>query len=831
MARFDTRDRQTQLILTSLLESKQNTTREIEAVVAQLLSRLEAFDLSDQHRLTRDNIILSRMNNPDSDSPEIQTITSSIDVLTVSPSEELKLRSGVQQTILDHLSYPAMPQRYEQVIEAHPTTFEWAFKELPVGSNRWDNLAKWLKTGNGVYWVSGKPGSGKSTLMKHIYDDSRTRFYLKQWAQMGESTDVPLLIGTFFFWTSGSLEQRSQIGMLRAVLFQILDQKPELLPVVFPALWAKQYEQRLSGGRATWAETWTLRTLMAGFQRLIAQQAVPVKIFFLIDGLDEFDGDHEVLAELFNEVVKTSNSEQSNWIKCCVSSRPWVVFKENFEGCPTLQLQDLTANDIKTFVNEKTFANSPFRLLAKKEPQATSELIQEIVEKAEGVFLWVHVVVLDLLRGIRKRDTIPDLWRRLEALPNDLDSLYRHIVSQIEPAHQVWASKTFQILRAVREVRIPNVVKDYEGTALTRWSLGALYLALDETLIGKDVEALDEETLDNKSREVEYHISARCACLLEVIKPKDQTTTTNTALVQYLHRTARDFLESNDHWNGILDQTRHIAFDPYFSMMRCKNLQLYWHSPYIVDQRRNIYNTIVDLLAFASEADTHAPSYLQQRLILDDTNTIMSRCDIYPQINIHTIKNLNVPKSMRAITAHGLAFNLAQYVDAELRRLASKDPSAARSTATQWLMERIIADRNRLQDEVGLPYMKTSMAAVLIKHGASVNYRKDGISTWETFLVKSRRGFVVKRATKYNPNFAKLMNLFLASGADRNPVIETGGGNTIELFDYFQKYVQPVFYQDEDCINEIQRMLESKPPLAWDKVDRIKGTIMRLFGK
>jgi len=102
-----------------------------------------------------------------------------------------------------------MPSRHEQVIDAYPTIFEWAFQDLPDESRRRANLASWLKRGNGLYWISGKRGSGKSTLMKHIYDDHRTRLCLERWAQMDESTPVPLLMGTFFFWNSGTLEQRS----------------------------------------------------------------------------------------------------------------------------------------------------------------------------------------------------------------------------------------------------------------------------------------------------------------------------------------------------------------------------------------------------------------------------------------------------------------------------------------------------------------------------------------------------------------------------------------------------------------------------------------------
>lgn len=374
------------------------------AAIAQLMGRLEAFDLEDQNRQTRGEIIDKRAN--DENLKPIESITATVEILAVSQREEKALRADVQQVILENLAYVAMPQRYEQVVDAHPTTFDWALTDSSDGST---NLANWLKTGNGLYWISGKPGSGKSTLMKHIYDDDRTRSFLSKWASEGEAQPVPLLIGTFFFWASGTLEQRSHIGMLRSVLFQILEQKPELLSVVFPSLWAKQYEKRISEEPSVWSEPWTLRILMEAFRRLISQRVIPAKIFFLIDGLDEFEGDHEVLAELFNDIAQASDHGHNHFIKCCVSSRPWVVFKENFEGSPMLQLQDLTFNDIETFVKDKTLANSAFKRLAELEPQATSELIHEIVSKAEGVFLWVHVVVIDLLRGIRKRDSMPDL--------------------------------------------------------------------------------------------------------------------------------------------------------------------------------------------------------------------------------------------------------------------------------------------------------------------------------------------------------------------------------------------------------------------------------------
>ncbi len=59
-----------------------------------------------------------------------------------------------------------------------------------------------------LYWINGKPGSGKSTLMRFLFAHEMTKKQLEAWAGDG----VPVVRAGFFFWTSGSREQRSQTG-------------------------------------------------------------------------------------------------------------------------------------------------------------------------------------------------------------------------------------------------------------------------------------------------------------------------------------------------------------------------------------------------------------------------------------------------------------------------------------------------------------------------------------------------------------------------------------------------------------------------------------------
>lgn len=125
-----------------------------------------------------------------------------------------------EHTILKSLSFKTMHNRYEAIPEAHKKTFSWIFKPcaLPASHPRSKiALKRWFESETGIYWVSGKPGSGKSTFMKYISAHPQTEACLCTWA--GEKR---LVTAAFYFWIGGSRMQRSQKGLLQQLLFQIL---------------------------------------------------------------------------------------------------------------------------------------------------------------------------------------------------------------------------------------------------------------------------------------------------------------------------------------------------------------------------------------------------------------------------------------------------------------------------------------------------------------------------------------------------------------------------------------------------------------------------------
>lgn len=820
-------DDQTQVILKALIQSERSTLHEIRWSTAQLMSRHE-ISTHESYRQTRDSIA-KYWTYPEEQPKSPPSIAARVEMFTVAQPDEDKVYKVVQTSILKSLQYPAMSNRYESLTEAHPDTFEWALSNSGHGQLAETNLATWLRTGSGIYWISGKPGSGKSTLMKCLFEDKRFYEHLRHWERSTGTADAPLRIATFFFWNSGTTEQRSQSGMLRSLLFQLLEQQPDLMPIAFPEIWASQYTKALSDPNALtlWSTPWTLGCLTRAFIDVFSQNIIKIKICLLVDGLDEFDGDHEVLADLFTKASKSPNG--SHDIKICLASRPWIVYRENFEHGPTLQLQNHTSKDIELYVVDKLNANVPFQRLAGRDGDTARDLANEIVLKADGVFIWVHIVVRNLLMAVRNRDSIPDLWKKLKELPSDIEPLYAHIRSQIDPAYLPWSSKILQIIRARLELGSTLAAKSFTGDYLTApyacakddsnggcLSLGDVYLALDGSEDPSMIGNMSQDQLENNCKETEFHIAARCACLLEIRVSKGSGQITSKSLVQYLHRTARDFIETPSQWSGVLEYTKETAFDPYWSLMRCQSLglrRLSVEKDYFVDfpEDEELVDAATRILVFASYADAHTISHSEQSEILDDTANTLARHKVQLVDWPEPLTEMGLPPELATVFVRvALALNLSGYISRKLRRIRRQDLAKAKLSAS-YLLSQI--DGIQFRAIAGLPHMSLGMVQMLIASGADVNY-KPALSrverlfkktSWQHFLERNIPEFKERggggsetlQGRNISPDLVPLIELFLSAEADPNVTIEDGDNASslpthITLPDYLRKYVRPV---------------------------------------
>lgn len=511
-----------------------------------------------------------------------------LDLFDVPPDRENILRGKVAKKVIRSLAYPAMNHRFEALTGAYPETFKWALDGTHQLQPDTMSLSQWLKSGKGVYWISGKAGSGKSTLMKYILDSEVTLQCLETWesnrpphaedtlGELGEKK-IPLCLATFFFWNSGQVDQKSQKGMLRSLLFQIFSKYHDIIPIVCDYYWATAYKRLLENEDDTVIPVWDLSRLISTLQDVFRQTTIPIRVCLLIDGLDEFEaepGDSaepEDIAKLFKDITSSGN------VKACVSSRPWPIFATAYQSYPFLRLQDLNGPDIIKYVDGKFGQSNDYQALLLREPSTAPQLIEQIIDKSQGVFLWVRIVVQNILRGITNGDDISESLRRLRAIPPELEPLYHHLLNLIEKADNMfWASKAFQIIRAMRDFCSDNAAGPIRRT---KGNTPLYILILQFALEGRtksytnllEHRNLTPGTLAKACESPKVRITARCAGFLEVPSfGKDGSW----SQIEYLHRTSRDFLEQKDVWSRLLRSTIQSNFNPNRALLQAQILWL-----------------------------------------------------------------------------------------------------------------------------------------------------------------------------------------------------------------------------------------------------------------
>jgi len=101
-----------------------------------------------------------------------------------------------QQCILNSLSFDGMYGRREAVDKAHYKTLKWIFEDAPKNADDDGDclldgsFTHWLSSGRGIFHISGKMGSGKSTLMKFLSGHERTQAELRTWAGMSDALRI-----------------------------------------------------------------------------------------------------------------------------------------------------------------------------------------------------------------------------------------------------------------------------------------------------------------------------------------------------------------------------------------------------------------------------------------------------------------------------------------------------------------------------------------------------------------------------------------------------------------------------------------------------------------
>ncbi|EWZ33509.1 hypothetical protein FOZG_13233 [Fusarium oxysporum Fo47] len=366
-----------------------------------------------------------------------------------------------QGRILESLKFDEMQQRFDAVHSAHEDTFKWIYEMTEVIKEDGDlsymeklrqealkmqlksreRFIGWLLSQDPslpIFHISGKLGSGKSTLMKFLCSHHKTENALIKWAGAKK-----FAFTSFFFWRNGSKAQKSLDGLCRSILHDVLRERPDLIPEVFPGQWcqAKQAPWRVENRQEIPSSV-----IKGALEKLLQNKKLYQQHRFciFIDGLDEFEpGVQDGLdyIDLVNVLRQWTIRADGN-LKLCLSSREEGVFMDEYESDLGFRLQDLTRFDMQNYVRS--------RLSNLKDEKLKSDLATEIPEKSSGIFLWTYLVVKTIRNKMTHRATSETLRKHLNTLPRGLEALFHHILQQLEPDD---ARKTLRIIDSLQTAK------------------------------------------------------------------------------------------------------------------------------------------------------------------------------------------------------------------------------------------------------------------------------------------------------------------------------------------------------------------------------------------
>lgn len=385
--------------------------------------------------------------------------------------------------------------RRRQVTTATPGTCEWIWRS---------SFAEWL--GDAVsktFWISGKPGSGKSTLVKYLTASNETRSRLPRGG--GSRWTI---ISHFFDFRKEKQVENSVGGLLVSLASQLV---PDRFGMV------QEQSLKLDTERL-------IEKLEAAFSQSIR------KTLIFVDGLDEYAGTSKDMRDLCDIVLRLARHENT---KMCSASRRETMIEHKFRDIPNLHISDYNSSGILTYIKQQlkelrqdTLGYQTIDLLR----------MQEILhQRAEGVFVWVYLALLEILDACIKGQSASEVMRLLYLLPAELEEMYHRIINRKSDSTKKEAAVLYHLLEDMQTYSITT------NLLLAAYRFLALELGLSE--LPHDINSLTQ---------FEARFNAIMGGLYELCTPGDTARGGDTSKVpKMIHETVRAFTNKtgwSDKW-------------------------------------------------------------------------------------------------------------------------------------------------------------------------------------------------------------------------------------------------------------------------------------------
>lgn len=252
---------------------------------------------------------------------------------------------------------------------------------------------------NGVFWIKGDPGKGKTMLLCGIIEDFEKDF-------------KPQEKLAYFFCQGTDTRLNTATAIIKGLIYSVLRQNQNLLSYI-----QKQVEKEPKGyleGTNAWVALNRIFTT-------IIQDPCMADFTFIIDALDECQH-QESRKSLLNLIMDTSNH-----VKWLISSRNEKEIERGLKSIENRLILELKSNAAHVSNAVDTYIDRCARDIEALENDVNlrNRTINLLKIKAKGTFLWVTLVVQQLRDAGR-----PHIETVLEEMPEGLESLYDEIMER-----------------------------------------------------------------------------------------------------------------------------------------------------------------------------------------------------------------------------------------------------------------------------------------------------------------------------------------------------------------------------------------------------------------
>ncbi|KFY07041.1 hypothetical protein V492_07500, partial [Pseudogymnoascus sp. VKM F-4246] len=391
---------------------------------------------------------------------------------------------------LESLKFEGMNFREGNIVSADHDTCEWLLQD--------ENYSRWIRDDNGILWIQGKAGAGKSTLMKYIYKRIE-----------GPTADASSLKLSFFFHARGTELQKSTLGMFKSLLLQLYKRDLTARREI-----KKEFDKASEDIMANLKLEWTEDMVRELFSSVICHISGSKKnITIFVDALDEAGVAANTLAiylvSLYDKVRQSNRA-----VKICFSCRHYPIVSAKVTDDQKVILELKNEPGIRSFLKNE-FKKS-------KVEEIDGELKDDIAKKANGLFQWVCLVLPMIFDAYKTAKPPVYIQKMLHMLPEGLNNMYQYILRDL--IHQEQPAEILKLFRWVYFAARPLSVQEIQHA-----------LAVVDKLPQCRVYNLKSSAEYVEDR-VETRITALSGGLVEVRAHGSET------ILQFTHQTVRDFL-------------------------------------------------------------------------------------------------------------------------------------------------------------------------------------------------------------------------------------------------------------------------------------------------